>query len=230
MYNRLSISLICLLGLVMLSSCGTPIFSLSSLDPSQRSPLELPHLAFEMERASFDRVYQRGLETRIEEDNSFNGGATVVTSPVNPRIPDAFAISERCIQQWISRPVGAQYGFARVTITGLSSGNAGTGYLLVSALTAFIPNFFGFPLAKPAAEVSLALDIIDSQGEILGHYTGTGDASKLIGFYYGKRKGTPRQIHATAMQEAWEQIYTQIAQDQTLLTNALLKAGPVLAE
>lgn len=216
-----------LVALAMLTSCGTPIFSLATLEPETNQPLDLPHLAFEMDPYSFERVYQRGLEAHINDDGS---NAAVINTTVNPQIPDTYTLSERSVQQWISRPIGPHYGYARVHLQGVSQGNAAAGLTIGSAIFMFIPNLVGVPVAKPRAEVSLELEIIDSQGHSLGRYRGTGEESQLVGFYYGKREGNRRNLHAKALKGAWEEIYSKVRMDADRLSDALISSGPILQE
>ncbi|MEO1450233.1 MAG: hypothetical protein AAFV07_11945, partial [Bacteroidota bacterium] len=216
-----------LVALMSLTSCSTPIFSLSTLEPETNQPLDLPHLAFEIDQASFERVYQRGFIAQIDEDEP---NTTVFSTSVNPQIPDTYTLSERSVHQWISRPSGPQYGYARVHINGVSKGNSAAGLTIGSALLLFIPNLAGVPVARPQAEVSIELEILDGHGQTLGRYRGNGSKRKTVGFYYGKREGNIRNLHAMALKEAWEDIYLQVRKDADQLNYGLLRSGPIMQE
>jgi hypothetical protein len=106
----------------------------------------------------------------------------------------------------------------------------------VSACTAFLVNFLGFPVVSQEAAFDVALEILDSRGEVLRSYVGHGTRRERAGFYYGYSwagaipentdSNLSVAVSAKALLASLEDLKKQIERDSVELSKALMRAGP----
>jgi hypothetical protein len=213
-----SLFLICL----SLFSCR-PGFNLTYLQAPPRQEIPLPRLQLIFEEQSFNNFYplQFVAYQQVLEDGSiiYDNRAKA-----NVQYQDIITIADRTLKNSICETQGDYYGTARLKVSSCSVNDRAMGLRILSIFTLGVLNAVGMPHGGVEAVMEFELDIVDTDGVILGNYIGQGRASQLQGFYYGEGSAK-RSVHAKATKMAFSQIQEQVAKDASSLRKSLLITG-----
>jgi hypothetical protein len=185
-----------ILGLMMLMGCKAYDGSMVRIANSPISP-KLPSMAKKVEDVSNAVVVLSGNEMKL------------FTQEIEENLTD---------------PYGDKYGTIsiRKNVLKLRSNMI---YPMVSGFLLFVPNIFGFPMAKIKYDVEVELRILDSKGKLIGKYTGIGRAKVVMALYYGYGAGAGRKLENDAFNDAFSKIRPQIQNDMYRLNPMLDEAG-----
>ncbi|TGD82770.1 hypothetical protein [Hymenobacter wooponensis] len=120
-----------------------------------------------------------------------------------------------------------EYGYAKLIITQAEVTRTGRGLQAFQMATLMTPSLFGLPLEWYRTEVKAEVQIINSKGEVIGSYTGTGRSKVRVAMYNGySQTSAPRISDVQGLRLALDQIRPQLDTAAISLRAQLLAAGP----
>lgn len=150
------------------------------------------------------------------------------------RIQDAVVIFDREVSNNICEPEGEKYGYVICRIANRDA-STGWGWFVVSALTAFTINLFGFPAASQSAELDVEVEIQDSKHNRIGRYSAVVKNTRYAAFYWGysgigslnadRDTEISRVVNAEALRKALQEIKSQINREAMKIRMRLTEAG-----
>lgn len=152
------------------------------------------------------------LETRAE---SFG-------NPDRPANELKMRLFRKELEENLMDPFGDVYGEVVITQTVIDQRAR---LFLPTALLLYTPMLVGVPLAFPKMELEIELRIYDAKRKLIGLYTGTGSGRVTMAMYYGYGITGPQKMYADAVNEALDQIRSQIRSDVMQINDALQRAG-----
>lgn len=118
------------------------------------------------------------------------------------------------------------YGYAKLLVTQAQVTRTGRALQAFQMATLMTPSLLGIPLEWYRTQVTAEVQIINSQGEVLGTYTGTGRSKVRVAMYHGySQTAAPRLSDVQALRLALDQIRPQLDTAALGLRGQLLKAG-----
>jgi len=203
MNTLLRYSLFCLLSLASLASC-------KSVD----------RVLFRSPSAAFNERLPN-LEVTVD-----NGplAATEGSLPDDPKI-----LFQRELSQNIIDPADSiKFGYVKLIVTSATAMRKGKGLQVLQMATLMAPSLLGVPLEYYQTNVRAQVQIIDSQGEVLGVYKGTGTSTVRVAMYHGySQNDAGRLADIDALRQALTQIRPQIERDSDVLRSRLVAVGPI---
>ena len=120
-----------------------------------------------------------------------------------------------------------EYGYAKLIITEANVTHAGRALQAFQMATLMTPSLFGLPLEWYRTEVKAEVQIINSKGEVLGSYSGTGRSNVRVAMYSGySQTSAPRISDVQGLRLALDQIRPQLDTAALSLREQLIAAGP----
>jgi hypothetical protein len=120
-----------------------------------------------------------------------------------------------------------EYGYAKLIVTQAEVTRTGRGLQAFQMATLMTPSLFGLPLEWYRTEVKAEVQIINSKGEVLGSYAGTGHSKVRVALYSGySQTSAPRISDVQGLRLALDQIRPQLDTAALQLRKQLLAAGP----
>lgn len=162
------------------------------------------------------------LENRVREELEevavmLGPGGSVVTTT---RSRDVATFFERETREALTEPYGDKKGFLELKVTPLTT--RGSGWLLLSGVTLFLPNLVGMPLAAWTTTVSTQLDVLDSQRRLVATYRAEGEARAVWSIFSRTNYSEPdRVVYLQAVRQCLEQIKTTMQPDLARLQRQL---------
>ncbi len=126
------------------------------------------------------------------------------------------------LEENLMDPYGDVYGEVVITQTVIDQRAR---LFFPTALLLYTPMLVGFPLAFPKMEIELELRIYDAKRKLIGVYTGTGRGNVTIAMYYGYGFTGAQKMYADAINEAFDEIRSQVRRDAIRINDALERAG-----
>jgi hypothetical protein len=122
----------------------------------------------------------------------------------------------------------ATYGYARLVVTKVKTTRTGRSLQAAQVVTFLIPSIFGAPLEWYKTDIQAEVQMMNSNGELLGTYTGKGTSSVKVAMYSGySQTEAPRLADVLALREALAQIRPQLDTAATRLRPLLVAGGQV---
>ena len=122
----------------------------------------------------------------------------------------------------------ALFGYARLVVKKVKTKRTGRSLQALQVVTFMIPAVFGMPLEWYETKLQAEVEIMDSNGTLLGSYAGTGSSSVRVAMYSGySQTDAPRLADVIALRGALDQIRPQLDTATTRLRPLLLAAGPL---
>ena len=122
----------------------------------------------------------------------------------------------------------ATYGYARLVVTNVKTTRTGRSLQAAQVLTFLVPSIFGAPLEWYKTDIQAEVQMMNSNGELLGIYTGKGTANVKVAMYSGySQTQAPRLADVLALREALAQIRPQLDTAATRLRPLMLAGGQV---
>lgn len=142
---------------------------------------------------------------------------------------DAPAVFRQELAYHLAEPADSiGYGYAKLIVTQAEVARTGRALQAFQMMTLMTPSLFGLPLEWYRTQVTAEVQIINSQGEIIGTYTGTGRSNVRVAMYHGySQSSAPRLSDVQALRLALDQIRPQLDTAALGLREQLQKAGPL---
>ncbi|HEX8348476.1 MAG TPA: hypothetical protein VF598_00815 [Hymenobacter sp.] len=205
MVQILRYSLFCLLSLTLLASCK-----------------------------SVDRVLFRSpsaiLNTRLPAlEVTAENGPLAVSDGALPE--DPLRLFQREVSQNLMEPEdSAKFGYAKLIVTSATANRKGKGLQALQMITLMAPSLLGVPLERYEATVRAQVQVISSQGKVLGSYSGVGISNIRVAMYHGySQTSAGRLADIEALRQALNQIRPQLEANSDSLRAELLASGPIKA-
>ena len=142
---------------------------------------------------------------------------------------DALRIFQREVSQNLMEPEdSAKFGYAKLTITSASASRVGRGLQTLQMMTLMAPSLLGVPLEYYRSSVRAEVKVMNSQGEVLGSFTGAGTSNVRVAMYHGySQMSAGRLADVEALRQALNQIRPQIESTSEAMRIKLLASGPI---
>ncbi|MCC2548126.1 hypothetical protein LJY25_16875 [Hymenobacter sp. BT175] len=120
------------------------------------------------------------------------------------------------------------YGYARLTLKDAQTSRTGRGFQALQLMTLMTPSILGVPLEYYHTSLRAEVEIIDSQGQLVGVYSGLGESTVPVAMYYGySQQKAPRLADMLALQMALDNIRPLLVADAPYLNERLVAGGPI---
>lgn len=120
------------------------------------------------------------------------------------------------------------YGYAKLIVTQAEVTRTGRALQAFQMMTLMTPSLFGLPLEWYRTQVKAEVQIINSQGDVVGTYSGTGRSKVRVAMYHGySQTAAPRLADVQGLRLALDQIRPQLDTAALGLREKLQKAGPM---
>lgn len=157
-----------------------------------------------------------------------DAGPLMATEGAHPEDPQKLFNNE--MQRNVLEPADSteSFGYAKLQITKAEVIRKGKGFQILQMLTFLTPSLLGMPLEYYCTDIQAEVQIMDTQGNVLATYTGTGQSNVRVAMYHGySQSKAPRLADIEALREALSQIRPQLETDADMLRGKLLDGGPV---
>lgn len=126
------------------------------------------------------------------------------------------------------QPDSVQYGYAKLVVTQAEVARTGRALQAFQMLTLMTPSLLGMPLEWYRTNLTAEVQIIDSRGDIIATYTGTGHSKVRVAMYHGFSQTEAARISdVQALRLALDQIRPRLDAAADSLRRKLAAAGPV---
>ncbi|UOQ76327.1 hypothetical protein MUN84_17390 [Hymenobacter sp. 5516J-16] len=126
------------------------------------------------------------------------------------------------------QPDTVKFGFAKLVVTQAEVQRTGRVLQAFQMLTLMTPSLLGMPLEWYRTNVKAEVQIINSKGEVIGTYAGTGRSKVRVAMYHGySQTKAARLSDVQALRLALDQIRPQLDADADTLRKQLVSSGPL---
>ncbi len=159
--------------------------------------------------------------------------------PINPKLPSmeksiddyyhanvqsnemTLRIFNKEVDDNLTNPYGKKYGYIVLKTNSVGSVKC-KGVLIAEACLLFFPAMLGAPTLKGVNDTESEILIYNSKHELIGRYTGTGQASQWMNMYTFQTK-----VPIIAFNASLDEIRVKIQADMPRIQSELDKAGPI---
>ena len=182
------------------------------------------------ERVLFQTPNQRLTSQLPPLEVSVENGDLGLTEGAWPE--DPLRVFRQEVNQNLTAPTDSiPYGYARLVVTKAEVKRTGRFFQALQMLTLMLPSVLGLPVEYYRTEVGARVQILNTRGDTLATYAGTGRSKVRVAMYHGySQTQAPRLSDVQALRLALDQIRPQIATDADTLRQQLLTAGIVKIE
>ncbi|GAB2777086.1 hypothetical protein HNQ93_001855 [Hymenobacter luteus] len=127
-----------------------------------------------------------------------------------------------------AQPDTVKYGYAKLLVTQAKVQRTGRALQAFQMLTLMTPSLLGMPLEWYRTNLKAEVQIIDSKGDVVRTYTGTGRSKVRVAMYHGySQTKAARLSDVQALRLALDQIRPQLDADADTLRQQLAASGPL---
>lgn len=188
-------------------------------------PTRLPHLDLLVHERSFLGAFDGALE-RETMFSTVGPDPWVAYGVTDQALADVFHVLDNELEDNLTQGASPQYGHARFKLLFYQRRNSGWGWTTASIATLLIPNVFGMPAATSRVELELQMEIVDTDGKLLGRYTAPGVGKGQVAAYHGyDNTNATRKANLVALQNALLTIKKKLEPEVATLSKQLEIAG-----
>ncbi|GGF19357.1 hypothetical protein GCM10011383_33660 [Hymenobacter cavernae] len=142
---------------------------------------------------------------------------------------DPFRLFEREVSHNLVDPADStKFGYMKLTVTSAVSARQGKGLQAFQMATLMVPSLFGVPLEYYRTKLRAQVQVLNSRGEVLGTYSGSGTSTVNVAMYHGySQTDAGRLADITALRYALNMIRPQLELASDSLRAKLLASGPI---
>jgi hypothetical protein len=214
---------------ILALAAGCRTIHLSEFRPEPANAKLLPALDMDIDMASLESAYWGN--SVVVASNSYDPveNRQVYMLHRDIRIQDAVTLYERETRDNITNPIGQPYGFIYYKIPVSYIRHRGTGLFVLSSFMLMLPNVLGLPFGGYEINMEVEVEILNSNREVIGRYTGLGKGAAPVAFWWGYTPADAQRIsNVKSIKAAMNQIKQQINRDYEHLQRELLASGPVV--